>query len=496
MRVYLLNPPYYERFSRSMRWQETARGGTLYYPIWLAYATGVLEEEHEVRLVDAPADGLGLDDVVRDAVAYKPDTVVLETSFTSWRNDIKVAEALKSSLPEAYTIIVGPPTMVYYDRFLQSPAVDAVIRGEYDLALRELVDTLEKGGEPESVGGVSARKPDGTVRHSKEPPKRPMTTQEMDSLPFVSKVYKKHLKIKNYFLSSALYPEVQILSSRGCPFHCTFCEWPQVFTGRVYRVRSVENVIEEMEWIKENLPVVKEIVFEDDTFGLDRKWLDKFLDEIIQRDLDVTWSAQVRATLDYETMRKMRKAGCRLLIVGFESGSDEILRRIKKGITVEQAKRFARDAKRAGILVHGDFIVGLPGETRETIEATWRLIKEIKPEILQISIATPFPGTEFYEWLKQNGYLKVEDPADYLDEHGHQKSVINYPGLSAEEIQQAVNRMLVKYYLSPSYIPLALRQILREHGFEELKRLLRSAIAFASYIKHQMLSRGARRDER
>jgi radical SAM superfamily enzyme YgiQ (UPF0313 family) len=143
----------------------------------------------------------------------------------------------------------------------------------------------------------------------------------------------------------------------------------------------------------------------------------------------------------------------RALIVGFESGSDEILRRIKKGTTVEQAKRFARDAKKAGMLVHGDFIVGLPGETRETIEATWRLIKEIKPEILQISIATPFLGTEFYEWLKQNGYLKVEDPVDYPDEHGHQKSVINYPSLSAEEIQQAVNRMLVKYYLSPSYIP-------------------------------------------
>ncbi|TDA41706.1 MAG: B12-binding domain-containing radical SAM protein [Thermoproteota archaeon] len=485
MRVYLLNPPYYERFSRSMRWQETARGGTLYYPIWLAYATGVLEEEHKVKLVDAPADGLGIGDVICDATSFKPDVIVIETSFTSWRNDLNVAGALKNAIPEIFTVVVGPPTSVYYDRFLKSPAIDAVIRGEYDLVLRELVSTLEKGGRPESVSGVSLRKPDGTVEHNKDPPKRPMTTQEMDSLPFVSRVYKKHLCIKNYFLSSALYPEVQILSSRGCPFRCTFCEWPQVFTGRIYRLRSVENVIEEMVWIKENLPEVKEIVFEDDTFGLNRKWLEKFLDEIIQRGLDVTWSAQVRATLDYEIMSKMRKAGCRLLIVGFESGSNEILKRIKKGITVEQARKFARDAKKAGVLIHGDFIIGLPGETHETIKATWNLIKEIKPEILQISVATPFPGTEFYEWLKQNGYLKIEDPADYLDGHGHQKGVINYPDLPVEEIQRAVNRLLIKYYLSPVYLLLVYRQMLRKHGFEEVKRILRSAVAFMAYIRNQ-----------
>jgi len=478
-----------------MRWQETARGGTLYYPIWLAYATGVLEEEYEVRLVDAPAEGLKLNDVVRDAETFKPDVIVVETSFTSRRNDLRVTEALKSAIPEAYTVIVGPPITVFYDRFLQSPAVNAVIRGEYDLALKELVNVLEIGREPESVGGVSVKKPDGTVKHSKESLKRPMSTQEMNSLPFVSKVYKRHLNIRNYFLSSALYPEVQILSSRGCPFHCTFCEWPQVFTGRVYRVRSVENVVEEMEWIKENLPEVKEIVFEDDTFGLNRKWLERFVDEIIQRGLEVTWSAQVRATLDYEIMRKMRKAGCRLLIVGFESGSDEILKKIKKGINVEQAKRFARNAKRAGVLIHGDFIVGLPGETKETIKATWELIKEIKPEILQVSIATPFPGTEFYEWLRRNGYLRVEDPADYLDNYGHQKCVIDYLDLPAEEIQKTVNRMLMRYYLSPSYIPLALRQILREHGFEELKRILRSAVAFAVYIERQVFLKAARQYE-
>jgi len=134
-------------------------------------------------------------------------------------------------------------------------------------------------------------------------------------------------------------------------------------------------------------------------------------------------------------------------------------------------------------LVHGDFIIGLPGETKETIELTRKLIKETKPDILQVSVASPFPGTEFYEWCKENGYLLINDPNEYLDEQGHQKAIISYPNLSSEEITKAVDELLKEYYLSPRYVPVALRQVLRRHGLDEMRRLLYSAKMFLRYIR-------------
>jgi radical SAM superfamily enzyme YgiQ (UPF0313 family) len=241
-------------------------------------------------------------------------------------------------------------------------------------------------------------------------------------------------------------------------------------------------VTEEMEWIKASLPEVKEIVFEDDTFSIDKKWVSTFCSELIQRKLDVTWSCQVRADLNYELLTKMEKAGCRLVIAGFESGDEQILRNIKKGLTVEYMKKFARAVKKAGLLLQADFIIGLIGETKETIKKTKKLIKEIKPEILQVSVATPFPGTEFYKSLRENGYLTVDDPNEYLDEHGHQKSVISYPWLSSKEIEKYVDEILSEYYLSINYVPIVLRQVFRKACLDEFKRLLRSAKVFITYI--------------
>jgi radical SAM superfamily enzyme YgiQ (UPF0313 family) len=181
-------------------------------------------------------------------------------------------------------------------------------------------------------------------------------------------------------------------------------------------------------------------------------------------------------------MREMKRANCRLLIVGYESGSNEILKNIKKGVSVEQAKRFAIDAKKAELLIHGDFIIGLPGETRETIELAKKLIKETSPELLQVSVASPFPGTEFYEWAKDRGYLVTEDPNKYLDENGHQRSILSYPWLSSEEITKSVDEILREYYFSVKYVPTALRQIFRKNCTDELMRLLRSVKSFTNYI--------------
>jgi len=514
MKVYMLNPPYIPHFGRGMRWQDTGRAGTLYYPIWLSYATAVVEQEHEIKLVDAPAWNWSREDVIEDVKKFKPDLIVMDSSFPSLNNDIEVAEEIKKNC-ESKIVLVGPPASQFPNEILSNEGVDIVARFEYDFTVRDIARAIEREEDFRNIKGISYKKPffqkESFTKENEEiahNPDRDFTSSEdLDKIPFVSKVYKKHLNIKDYFLGSSLYPEVQIFTGRGCPFKCTFCSWPQTLMGRKYRVRSISNVLDELEWIQENLPEVKEVFFEDDTFTIKnlslcgapphdpaspvrayKKALPKknrileFCKEYRERGLDITWACNARADLDYETMRELKKANCRLLIVGYESGSDEILRNIKKGITVEHIKQFAKEARKAGLLVHGDFIIGLPGETKETIEKTRKLVKETKPEILQVSVASPFPGTEFYEWCNGNGYLLINNPNEYLDKQGHQKAIISYPELTNEEMVKEVDEILKGYYLSISYVPLALRQVLRRHGLDEMKRLLYSLRMFMRYI--------------
>ena len=492
MKVYMLNPPYIPHFGRGMRWQDTGRAGTLYYPIWLSYATAVVEQEHETKLVDAPAWNWSREDVIKDVKRFEPDLIVMDSSFPSLNNDIEVAEEIKKNC-ESKIVLVGPPTSQFPNEILNNNGVDIVARFEYDFTVRDIARAIEKGGDFRNIKGISYKKPffqkESFTKENEEiihnPDREFTSSEDLDKIPFVSKVYKKHLNIKDYFLGSSLYPEVQIFTGRGCPYLCTFCSWTQTLMGRKYRVRSIQNVLDELEWIQENFPEVKEVFFEDDTFTINKKRVLEFCTEYKKRNLDITWACNARADLDYETMKEMKKANCRLLIVGYESGSDEILRNIKKGITVEQIKRFAKDARKAGLLVHGDFIIGLPGETKETIELTRILIKETKPEILQVSVASPFPGTVFYDWCKENRYLLINNPNDYLDGQGHQKAIISYPELTNEEMVNEVDRILKGYYVSPRYVPLALRQVFRRHGLDEMRRFWYSLRMFMRYIRER-----------
>lgn len=480
IKVYMLNLPYIPHFGRAMRWQDTGRAGTLYYPIWLAYATGIMEQEYETKLVDAPAWNWDRKQVVTDIKAFQPDLIVIDSSFPSLSNDISVGEEIKESCPDVKIVLVGPPASQFAEKILQNKGIDIIARWEYDFTVREIARALDRNGELAGIKGISYKKK-GEIVHT--PNREFADSGDLDEIPFVSKVYKKHLNVRDYFLGNSLYPEVQIFTARGCPFQCTFCSWPQTLIGRKYRVRSITNVLDELEWIEEDLPQVKEVFFEDDTFTVDKRRVLAFTEEYERRGLDIVWACNARAELDYETMRKMQKANCRLLIVGYESGSDEILQNIKKGITIQDIRRFAQDARRAGLLVLGDFIIGLPGETRETVEKTKKLIKEVKPELLQVSAASPFPGTEFYAWAKSNRYLLTDDTNEYLDKQGHQKAIISYPDLSSEEIVKLVDKLLKEYYLSLSYIPIASRQVFRKNGRDEMARLWRLAFNFIRYIR-------------
>ncbi|MCL6477729.1 MAG: B12-binding domain-containing radical SAM protein [Peptococcaceae bacterium] len=481
MRIYMLNPPYFPHFIRSARWQDTGRGGTLYYPIWLAYAAGVLEREFETRLVDAPAWKWDLAKVLEDIDDYKPSLVVVDSSFPSLNNDMKVADAIKANI-QATVVLVGPPASQFPVKILKNSNIDIVARLEYDHTLLEIARQINEKKNYYSISGISY-KDNGTIVNN--PNRDWISSSELDKIPFVSKVYKSHLNVKDYFLGSSLYPEVQIFTGRGCPNLCTFCSWPETLMGRTYRVRSVENVLDELEWIEENLPEVKEVFFEDDTFTISKQRIAEYCRGYKMRNLKIAWACNARATLDLETMKLMKKAGCRLVIVGYESGDEAILKNIKKGITTEHIKKFAVNARKAGLLVHGDFIIGLPGETKDTIEKTKKLINEVKPDILQVSVASPFPGTDFYRWAGENGYLITDDPNEYLDDQGHQKAIISYPWLSAKDITENVDDILKKYYLSIRYVPLAIRQVARTNWSRELNRMLYSVVHFLKYIKQR-----------
>lgn len=479
MKIYLLNPPFIKNFVRCGRWQGVAaRGGTMYFPIWLSYATGLLEKEgHSVKLVDAIAAMWDTDRVVKNAKEFQPDLIVIDTNFSSLTNDIKIGNALKAKTG-AKIIIVGPPASQFAEDILKQ-GIDIVAQFEYDFTLKEIASREITVENLATVKGISFILNDSIIHN---PSREFSTQQDLDEIPFVSQVYKKHLNIKDYFLNHAFYPMVQIITSRGCPNQCTFCSWPETLTGRKYRMRSVDNIVAEFEYISKELPEVKEIFIEDDCFTINKPHVLEFCSKIKENGIKLPWGCQARATLDFETMIAMKDAGCRLLDVGYESGSDEILKNIKKGVNVEQLRGFTKNAKKAKLKILADFVIGFNGETKDTVQETVNFIKETKPDLLQVAVATPMPGTEFFRWCKENNCLITTDLNKSLDENGFQKCIVSYPHLSNIEIGSEVNMAIKTYYCNISYIRIVMKNIIGKNGFEELKLTLKSAKVFFNYL--------------
>jgi len=469
------------KFHRCTRWQGVVSlGGTYWYPIWLAYATGVIEDAgYQARLVDASAKEWGIPAVKNDIDEFDPDVLVIESNFSSVKNDIGVIAELKRN-GDFLSVLVGPPASQFHESMLENGNLDVVGRYEYDLTIKEIAAATEQGTDLGQVLGISYRR-DGHIKKTADRPF--MTSDQLDSIPFVTSVYRNHLDVRDYILSHALHPMVQLFTARGCPNRCTFCSWPRTFMGTTFRARSVASVVDEFEYVTKELPEVKEIFIEDDTFTINKQRVREVCEEIERRELDVRWSCNARATLDYETMRTMKSAGCRLIDVGYESGSDKILKNIKKGVTTAVTKEFTANAKKAGLKILGDFIFGLPEETEDTIRETIQFIKEIKPDMLQIAVATPIPGTEFYQWISDNGYLVESDSAKTIDANGFQRCVISYPNLSSDDLVCSVESALKEYYFSASFARIAARNILGRDGWWELTGLLKSARVFLKHAK-------------
>lgn len=485
MNVLLINPPFkneHGKFSREQRSPAVTRSGTFYYPMWLAYATGVLEQAGcTARLIDAPAQCQDLETIVQFAKEFQPSLIVVDTSTPSISNDIAVAEKLKEATG-AYIILVGThPSALPLEVLGKSEYVDAVAIHEYEMTVAELAEKLQiSEGKPtrealSTIKGMAFRH-DGNLYRNED---RPLV-EDVDSFPFVSEVYNRHLNYEDYFYAHSEYPIVTIITGRGCPYQCVYCVYPQVFNGHKMRLRSVKNVVDEIEYILNHFPHVKEIMFEDDTITCNKKRAIELAEEILRRGLKFKWSANSRADIDLETMQMLKKAGARLFCVGIESGDQQVLDNMKKSLKVETIRRFFLDAKKAGILIHGCFLLGNPGETKETLQKTLSLAMELEPDTAQFFPIMVYPGTAAFDWAKSKGYLTTENYDEWLSDEGLHNCVVSRPGLTNKELVDFCDYARRKYYLRPSYILSKLPMVLT--NINELKRFARGAYNLAQYI--------------
>lgn len=477
MKILAINPPFLPKFSREQRSPAVTKSGTLYFPMWLAYAVGALENAgHTCMLIDVPADPHWTrDKALRHIESEEYDLAIIDTSTPTIANDAGYAAAVKNVSPDTVTVLVGPHVSALPEEVLKEyDGINGVLRGEYDTTVVALAETLEADKAPTEVEGVTWRLGDCVV----SAPERPLSGN-LDGLPYVSQIYEKFLDIRNYFYSHSRYPVVTTLSARGCPHYCVFCVYPQVFSGREYRARSIDDVIGELEYINGTWPNLGELMFEDDTFSVDRERTRRLCEAMTDEGLGLIWSANARADVDYETLRAMREAGCRLLCVGVESGDDSVLDSMGKSINRGRIEQFFADTKRAGILIHACFMVGNPGETRETMENTLRFARKLKPDTAQFFPIMVYPGTAIYRWVEQRGYLTADDYSDWLTDEGSHNCVVDLPDLPASELVAFCDRARREFYLSPGYLFYKLKQSLRHPS--ELGRTAKSARVF---IKH------------
>ena len=410
------------------------------------------------KVVDAPPHKISIPQTVQMAKDF--ELLVLYTSSPGFQVDVKMAEMMKDSNPKLRVAFVGPPVTIEPEKTLRSTtAIDFVVRREFDYQIADYA----KGKPLAELPGVSFRR-NGDIIHNPEG----AAIEDLDALPWVTKIYGRDLDVTRYNVPFLLNPYIAFYTSRGCPALCTFCLWPQTHSGHRWRLRSADDVAAEARYAIEQFPNIKEIFFDDDTFNYRKDRTIELCKKL--KPLKFTWSCTSRVTTDYETLKAMKEAGCRLLIVGYESGDQQILKNIKKGATVEMAERFTANCKKLDLTVHGDYIIGLPGETRDTIRKTIDFAKRMDTETIQVSIAHPYPGTEFYDYAKKNDLLTIDA---LTDETGHQLPVVIYPGLDRGELVDWVERFYGEYFFRPRVIWRIVRKAI--FNSSERRRLTKEA---------------------
>ena len=477
--VVFINGPFLTKFSRESRSPAVTKSGTLYYPGWLAYACGYAEQNgYSATLIDSIADDISFNDSVSKVVDLKPVLVVIGTSTPSIDADIEFAKAIKKSNKNILVSLVGThASSLAKDIIRDFDFIDFVARREYDETIKQVLDSIVNSKNWNLVNGLTYRNTNGEVCSNPDMP----YIHDLDKLPFASAVYKKHLTIENYYYGHVRYPMVSIFTSRGCNARCNYCLYPQTMFGN-FRSRSPKNIAEEFKWIKDNLPNVKEVLIDDDTFTMNKAHAIATAQELININNKIKWTCEARGNLDLETLKLMKKAGCRLIVTGFESVDQGVLDRVNKGIKMKTVDQYVKDAKVAGIKIHACFMAGNPGDTIETLTTTLNWAIKYNFDTIQFFPLQVYPGTKAYDWAIESGYIKNQEFRKWVSPSGMHSNTLsqNDSGLTYKEALDFCDYARKKFYLRPRYIfskvieglidPVELRKNII--GFMSLKKYL------------------------
>ena len=394
-KILVLNPPAEKGFIRTGRWTRKTRAGQAWPPIHLSYLTGFLEKhDFNVGLLDACAQNMGYEmTYLYIKEVLKPEVIFFYWAFDSMIKDLAFADELAI---HSKVVLVGPWSLCAPDALLQTKRIKIMTYGEFEQTCLELL----KNNHYTDVKGIIWRNHIDNTIHT-NPPRPLCSSQELDDMPFVSEVYREFLDLKLYRQTSLKYPFIDLFGSRGCPNSCSYCVWTRAFQGGAsYRSRSIKNIIEELWFIKNNLPEVKQIFFQDDT--LPQKHVTELSQAILDEKLNITWGGYSRAELDFDTLKLMKESGCRTLHVGYESPIQVNLDIIHKGLTVERMKEFAGNIRKLGMVTSATFML-FPWMTPTEIKFTINWAKSIKPTRMNFIQAQGYPHTPYEDTVRRFG---------------------------------------------------------------------------------------------
>jgi len=439
-------------------------------------AAAVLEKAgHEVKFIDGATLNLDEAAVKKIYSEFKPEILVCHTTTPSIYNDIMFAEFSKT-ICNPLTVLVGPHVSVETNNTFEisKGSVDIIVRGEYDFVLRDIAS----GKALKNIAGVSYYQ-DGTIFHNQN-----AELIDVNELPFPAW---HHIKPEWYKDAGKLFPFLTLLSGRGCFAQCTFCRDTPIMYGRKLRYRNPELVVDEIEYDYKLFPNIKEIMFETDTFTASPLHVRDVCEEILKRNLNIKWSCNVRVDLDLELLPIMKKAGCRMLMVGFEFGTQEALDAVRKGIKIEQSIKFAETAHELGFTIHGCFMIGAPNETRESAQKTIDFAKRLPLDTVQFSGICVYPGTELYDWAKLKKYIVPTNWNEWVNDSLEQVTLLSYPQLSKNDIDELVDKGLRQFYLRPKQIS---KMIFSIKSADDIRRKLYGFNSFWNYFVNKKSNNG------
>jgi len=456
-KVVLINPPAeHTLVGNNPRFLDEERGHNP--PLGILYLAAMLEErsDHTVCVLDAQVEELSYDDLAGHVAGERPDLVGITTMTFTLVDVLRTVEVVKASAPEAKVVLGGPHVHLYPRESLELPGVDFAIVGEGEYSLVALCDRLwepERWGE---VPGLVYRRNGEVVANE-----RPGLIEDLDALPFPARDLTPYHRYSSVLARRR--PVTTMFTSRGCPYRCAFCDRPHL--GKRFRAASAKRVADEMQECVEM--GIHEVLVYDDTFTVSRRRVLEICAEIQRRGLDVGWDIRARVdTVDEEMLRALRAAGCERIHYGVEAGDDRFMAVLRKGITVEQARRAFRLTRKAGIATLAYFMIGIPGQTEADVRQTMRLARELDPDVVHITILTPFPGTEIYRWALDQGVCE----RDYWAEFAREPCEDFQPPYWTREMgKEQLEALLVdayrSFYLRPGYV---LRQLMKIRSRREL----------------------------